>query len=269
MSEEQKRAPVKVEKALRRLLTGMGSALDRNLRRTKSVAVGFTTDMLIERMKYRINELVIKQSKESSVAPHHLCLKIEWGTLSDAPLDTIEAVVELENDLLVAAVEHINNNRWQTLAPVKIETVADIFTTGISVEPTFGEFAESFNTRNSKLQPIDEIDRQVTVVARIKTTEGVSKGIRGISDKVLTFIPGGKRINVGRIADNTLQLNHESVSKVHAALVMNREGTLLVADTGSTNGTFINGRRISYGEARQIEEGDVVAFGEVEIRFSS
>src|SRR5207253_10094606 len=30
--------------------------------------------------------------------------------------------------------------------------------------------------------------------------------------------------------------------------------SLLVADTGSTNGTFINGRRISYGEARQIVE---------------
>jgi pSer/pThr/pTyr-binding forkhead associated (FHA) protein len=45
------------------------------------------------------------------------------------------------------------------------------------------------------------------------------------------------------------------------------EGTLLVADTGSTNGTYINGRRIAYGEARQIEAGDVVGFGDVEVRF--
>jgi pSer/pThr/pTyr-binding forkhead associated (FHA) protein len=49
--------------------------------------------------------------------------------------------------------------------------------------------------------------------------------------------------------------------------MLNREGTLLVADTGSTNGTFINGRRIGYGEARQIEEGDVVGFGDIEVRF--
>jgi pSer/pThr/pTyr-binding forkhead associated (FHA) protein len=48
---------------------------------------------------------------------------------------------------------------------------------------------------------------------------------------------------------------------------MNREGTLLVADTGSTNGTYINGRRLAYGEARQIAEGDVVGFGDVEVRF--
>jgi pSer/pThr/pTyr-binding forkhead associated (FHA) protein len=74
-------------------------------------------------------------------------------------------------------------------------------------------------------------------------------------------------MNVGRVSDNDLQLNHPSVSKIHAALVMNAEGTLLVADTGSTNGTFINGRRISYGEARQLVDGDVVGFGDVEVRF--
>ena len=84
--------------------------------------------------------------------------------------------------------------------------------------------------------------------------------------KPLTFKPGGRRLSVGRVADNDLQLEHPSVSKIHAALVMNREGTLLVADTGSTNGTYINGRRITYGEARHIEDGDVVGFGDVEVR---
>ncbi len=44
-------------------------------------------------------------------------------------------------------------------------------------------------------------------------------------------------------------------------------GEQIVADTGSTNGTHINGVRIPYGEARPISDGDVVAFGEVEVRF--
>jgi pSer/pThr/pTyr-binding forkhead associated (FHA) protein len=83
----------------------------------------------------------------------------------------------------------------------------------------------------------------------------------------LAFKPGGRRLNVGRVGDNDLSLNDSSVSKVHAAVMMNLEGTLLVADTGSTNGTYINGRRISYGEARVIESGDVVSFGDVEVRF--
>jgi len=83
----------------------------------------------------------------------------------------------------------------------------------------------------------------------------------------LIFKAGGRRLNVGRASDNDLSLNDSSVSKIHAALVMNQQGTLLVADTGSTNGTYINGRRISYGESRPIEEGDVVGFGDIEVRF--
>jgi pSer/pThr/pTyr-binding forkhead associated (FHA) protein len=74
-------------------------------------------------------------------------------------------------------------------------------------------------------------------------------------------------LNVGRATDSDLHLNHSSVSKIHAAIKMDNLGTLLVADTGSTNGTHINGTRIPYGEARPIADGDVVAFGEVEVRF--
>ena len=99
----------------------------------------------------------------------------------------------------------------------------------------------------------------IQVIARI-TMPG------GTREVPLIFKPGGKRLNVGRAADNELTLNDASVSKVHAALLMTGEGTLLVADTGSTNGTYLNGRRISYGESRLIEDGDVVGFGDVEVR---
>jgi pSer/pThr/pTyr-binding forkhead associated (FHA) protein len=88
----------------------------------------------------------------------------------------------------------------------------------------------------------------------------------GTREVPLIFKPGGKRLNVGRAADNELTLNDASVSKIHAALLMTTEGALLVADTGSTNGTYLNGRRISYGESRLIEDGDVVGFGDVEVR---
>jgi pSer/pThr/pTyr-binding forkhead associated (FHA) protein len=101
---------------------------------------------------------------------------------------------------------------------------------------------------------------EVVVVARVKLRDKSR-------ETPLHFKAGGKRLNVGRAADSDLSLNDASVSKIHAALVMNHEGTLMVADTGSTNGTYINGRRIGYGEARQIEDGDVVGFGDVEVRF--
>jgi hypothetical protein len=195
-----------------------------------------------------------------------LKLKIEWGTHSEAPPEIIK---DLEHEILAAAIDHINDHRYRTLAPAKVETEVDIFTTGISVDPTFGEFDEQLREadeakRAAKLKvphrsPFEKIP-DVNFIARITMRNEVH-------ETPLALKPGGRRLSVGRVSDNELSLNDVSVSKIHAALTMNQQGTLLVADTGSTNGTYINGRRISYGEARQIEDGDVVGFGDVEVRF--
>ena len=62
-------------------------------------------------------------------------------------------------------------------------------------------------------------------------------------------------------------LDDTSVSKMHAALSVTEDGSLVVADTGSTNGTFINGQRIAYGKAIALVENDKVKFGQVEVTF--
>jgi len=137
------------------------------------------------------------------------------------------------------------------------------------VDPTFGEFEEELKREDEakrgeagrkNQQQLSPSIPDVPIIARVMTRDRAH-------EIPLVFKPGGKRLNVGRASDNDLSLNDTSVSKIHAALVMNQQGTLLVADTGSTNGTYINGRRIAYGEARQIEDGDVVGFGDIEVRF--
>lgn len=267
MSEEQNRPPKKRDEALperlfRRMLEGVGDVVDRKFGRTIDPRSGLTTSKLINRMKRLIDHRV-RDHQRSRIAPHHLKLKIEWGTHSEAPDEIIK---QLENEILAAAIDHINDHRYNTLAPVQIESEVDIFTQGISVEPNFGEFEEELRqedeekhaSRSGKKGRTETLE--VSIEARVSTQDSTR-------DIALRFKPGGKRLNVGRAADNDISLNDNSVSKIHAALVMNSEGTLLVADTGSTNGTFINGRRISYGDARPIEAGDVVSFGDVEVRF--
>jgi hypothetical protein len=154
---------------------------------------------------------------------------------------------------------------------VQIETEVDIFTSGVSVDPTFGEFEEELRAQDEAKRREQElgtplIPKGAPPVHDVKVSARITLSGR-TRDLNLTFKPGGRRFNVGRGADNDISLDDRSVSKIHAALVMNREGTLLVSDTGSTNGTYINGRRLKYGEARQIEEGDIVSFGDVEVRF--
>src|SRR5262245_38204363 len=253
------------ERLLRRVLEGMGDVVDRKFGRTVDPRSGLTTSKLIEHMKHLIDERVRDEGRKGRIAPHHMVLKVEWGTHSEAPPEILD---DLKNEVLAAAIDHINDHRYRTLAPVEVEAEVDIFTTGISVDPSFGELEEDLRRQDEEARaaklgvPIPGAAPpmpDVQVIARITMQSGTR-------EVPLIFKPGGKRLNVGRAADNELSLNDTSVSKIHAALLMTTEGALLVADTGSTNGTYLNGRRIAYGESRLIEDGDVVGFGHVEVR---
>jgi hypothetical protein len=253
------------ERLLRRVLEGMGDVVDRRFGRTVEPRSGLTTSKLIERMKRLIDERVRDEGNKGRIAPHQLLLKVEWGTHSEAPPEILS---DLKNEVLAAAIDHINDHRYRTLGPVDVEVEVDIFTTGISVDPTFGEFEEDLRRQDEERRaakmgvPIPSAAPpmpDIQVIARVTQQSGTR-------EVPLIFRPGGRRLNVGRASDNELTLNDASVSKIHAALLMTGEGTLLVADTGSTNGTFINGRRITYGESRAIEDGDVIGFGDVEVR---
>ncbi len=67
---------------------------------------------------------------------------------------------------------------------------------------------------------------------------------------------------IGRLDDLELTLPFQSVSKRHAVLYVAEDG-LYLRDLSSTNGTFVNRKRVS--EAI-VEEGDILHFAEVEFR---
>jgi hypothetical protein len=85
--------------------------------------------------------------------------------------------------------------------------------------------------------------------------------------KLLLPHPGhGHPLRIGRDPASGLRLSHESVSRVHAEL--RRQGAVWVLrDLGSTNGTTVNGRRVT-GEA-VVREGDLVGFGQMSFRLSA
>jgi pSer/pThr/pTyr-binding forkhead associated (FHA) protein len=74
-----------------------------------------------------------------------------------------------------------------------------------------------------------------------------------------------EKVTVGRLADNTLQLEDASVSSHHAELILEGDRYHL-HDLGSTNGTFVNGEATTDAI---LAHGDEVKFGRVECVFSS
>ena len=130
---------------MRRVLEGVGDVVDRKLGRTAEPGAALSTDQIILRMNHLIDARVRDEKGRGRIAPHHLKLKMEWGTHSETPP---EVTKRLETEVLAAAIDHINDSRYRVLAPVTIQTDVDIFTKGISVEPTFGEFEEELQRKD-------------------------------------------------------------------------------------------------------------------------
>lgn len=73
-------------------------------------------------------------------------------------------------------------------------------------------------------------------------------------------------MTVGRASSCDISVQHPSVSRVHARLTMGETGCR-VSDLTSSNGTFVNGIRIT-GDA-DVRDGDAIAFGEVNIKVTA
>jgi pSer/pThr/pTyr-binding forkhead associated (FHA) protein len=74
-------------------------------------------------------------------------------------------------------------------------------------------------------------------------------------------------LRVGRATDNDLSVEGDEYASTHHARFEPRRDGVYVEDIGSTNGTFVNGIRLT--RERRLAPGDVVRIGETDLRFES
>jgi pSer/pThr/pTyr-binding forkhead associated (FHA) protein len=72
-------------------------------------------------------------------------------------------------------------------------------------------------------------------------------------------------VTVGRLDDNLVHIEHSSVSGHHARLLLD-ENDYKVIDLDSTNGTRVNGERIT---EQRLRRNDIVRFGNIEVLYDS
>jgi len=73
------------------------------------------------------------------------------------------------------------------------------------------------------------------------------------------------KTTIGRVEDNTFQIAEPSVSSHHCEILL-RGSDILVRDLNSTNGTFINGEKVT---ETVLKPGQVLRLGQIEMRLET
>jgi len=80
-----------------------------------------------------------------------------------------------------------------------------------------------------------------------------------------SFDLSGAEITVGRVPDNKIQIEHASVSGHHAVFKLDAQD-YVIKDLDSTNGTRINGERIT---EQKLRRNDILRLGNIELIYDS
>jgi hypothetical protein len=76
----------------------------------------------------------------------------------------------------------------------------------------------------------------------------------------------GRKVTVGRLPECTICIDDSNISRNHAEVKAGASG-YLVTDLGSTNGTMVNGVKITGEQA--LRDGDIISFGSTHVRFEA
>ncbi|HUF04121.1 MAG TPA: FHA domain-containing protein [Aridibacter sp.] len=250
------------------VLSRLGDTFDRITGRNWNPSSNLATSKLEEKLKLLLDAEARDVEGGGMFVPHVFKLKIQWNKFST---DSDQDLKKLEHELHAAAIDHINDRLYHTYAPIQVSVEKDYFVEGVQFIAGFGKYSESEEDEvavNVTLKniPIGELPGE-----ELPVEEAEDPGPEVCFDLVLQGKPvrrcitfgETKRFSVGRSGTNDIVIDDPSVSKVHASVALGRSGGIVMADTGSTNGTFIGESRMPYGKATPLSEGSKVRFGDV------
>jgi hypothetical protein len=84
-------------------------------------------------------------------------------------------------------------------------------------------------------------------------------------DEQEEFVLDSQTLTIGRGSQNTIPLDDDEFASAAHARIEPRQDGVWLEDAGSTNGTYLNGVRLS--RPRKLTPGDLVRVGETDFRF--
>ena len=250
----------RAEGMARRVLERLGARLDRKLETHVSGALSHrAVGDLATRVEQAVESSLLPDTNSlKRVAANRLEVLLTYEESSEVNDQYLEA---LAGELTTATQEYINNRRYETTGPVRLDVRRDLFTKSTAIKATFDPEPEA-------------VTREGTALSQAAPEAGSKPG--PASKTIRISLPGAKDCqlelkvsegpkSIGRTAGNALRIDHESVSRLHCSLSLRSSGEIVVSDLGSANGTSVNRQPLGATEARTLSVGDVITVGDVDL----
>lgn len=85
--------------------------------------------------------------------------------------------------------------------------------------------------------------------------------------KAVQVTPVALAWSIGRNSNCAIAIRHRSISRCHAMIGQYAENSFYIADLGSSNGTWLNRRRLASMERRSLRDGDMIRLGSLDLEF--
>ncbi len=126
------------------------------------------------------------------------------------------------------------------------------------------EAIESISEIEDAIHELDEkMSEQIDDRSGVERKRVTRLLIGNIDGQELRFPLFKDRLTIGRTVDNDIQLKAPYMSRCHAVIVTDEDGTRIV-DQDSKNGIYVNSNRVT---ERILRNGDVVTIGAADFKF--
>jgi hypothetical protein len=256
-----------LENNLRKFFDRTGAAFDKILHGKKTADGQVSPRELCNRLSPSLQKSIDSNLRRgdsggSVTAPHRIVVLLDYNTFAQLEQPEITA---LKQELERVALEHITNRRYSTDSSLSLNITYDPLVASPVIRADFGQAqAVSVKSPSSQASSPAESNMDFTPSGRLSFRLRSTNSRFSLDQTIDNLRRGGSPITIGRGRDNDIVIDDRSVSKFHSTIALTKDGKLIVADVGSSNGTFVNNKAIRGREV--VDLGDVITFGEVDIR---
>ncbi|MFY9556433.1 MAG: FHA domain-containing protein [Blastocatellia bacterium] len=247
----------KAETLARRLLERLGAKIDNKLSSGDKPAT--LNPRVLGDLASRIEHTIESSLKDDDRGVRRLapnCFKVLF-TYEETSSLTPEYIEAVGKELTATVFEYINNRRYATRGKVRVEAGQDLFAKTTVVKASVDGEAEDIP--------------QSAGTSQTSRTEG-TRDVFLISDAGpryrVELKPEAAPVYIGRAAGNAVRIDDPSVSRLHCSLSLRTNGSVVIADVGSANGTYVNEQMLGREEARALQSGDVIGIGDFRLAVS-